>query len=390
MKMKTRFIYLVVLCLLSTLNAIADTVKLSPSSSVILYTCGPGEELYAGFGHSALWIADPRNDIDRLYNYGTFDFNTPHFYAKFTRGQLDYMLSVTSVNRFLSEYKHRGIEVTGQRLDLSLEERQRLFDLIEENYKPENRFYRYDFFYDNCATRLRDIVEKSTNGEVNFVDKEQHLSFRDMLQPYLKHSPWTKLGINMILGLSSDKIATTYQYMYLPERMREAFSKASIQHGDSITPLVRRERKVMEQQFEPKFNWLIHPITIFGLLLLATLIVGRFEIKKGKTLLWLDSLLFGISILAGIFLIFMWLGTDHSATNQNMNILWLLPAQLLFVIGRWSKRKLALQKTAFILLSVILLAMIVWPQASEISFWLLGLIFIARMGVHIYIEKSRK
>lgn len=386
--MKSKSLLLLFFFLLVAWKTNAETQKLSPSSYVVLYTCGPGQELYAGFGHSALWISDEKNEIDRLYNYGTFDFNTPHFYWKFTRGRLDYMLSVTTVNRFLTEYKYRGIKVTAQRLDLSLEERQKLFDLIEENCKPENCFYRYDFFYDNCATRLRDIVVAATDGNAKFHQEDEHLSFREMLHPYLKHSPWTKFGIDMILGLSSDKIATPNEYMYLPEKMRLAFEKATIQHAETVTPLVRVERNVMEQQFVLESSWLLHPVTVFGLMLLAVMYIGYFEVKRGKTLQGLDPVLFGISIFVGLFLLFMWLGTDHSATNQNLNVLWLLPAQLLFVIAGClkAKSKLVLQKTSCALLLVILLSMIFWPQGSELAFGLFGLIFFARMCVHVIME----
>jgi hypothetical protein len=366
------------------LYATADT--LSEQSRVTLFTCGPGVELYAGFGHSALWISDPETGIDRLYNYGTFDFNTPNFYAKFVRGRLDYMLSVTNVSRFLTEYDYRKISVTAQQLNLTLEERQRLYNLIETNYLPENRMYRYDFFYDNCATRLRDIVAEATNNRVKFNEPDQNLSFRQMLFPYLEHSPWTKFGINLILGLSSDKKATPEQYMYLPEKMQKAFATATIENQNR--PLVESEKMILDQRYELSEKWYLHPVFCFSALLALVVLISFFDLKRRKATPVIDSLLFGISSLAGLFLLFMWVGTDHSATNQNLNIAWLLPAQ---VISLWAliRNKSAIWfKVAAIYQATILIVMFFGPQETELSFALLGALFLVRMIAHVFLRKK--
>lgn len=366
------------------LYATADT--LSEQSRVTLFTCGPGVELYAGFGHSALWISDPETGIDRLYNYGTFDFNTPNFYAKFVRGRLDYVLSVTNVSRFLTEYDYRKISVTAQKLNLTLEERQRLYNLIETNYLPENRMYRYDFFYDNCATRLRDIVAEATNNQVKFNEPDQNLSFRQMLFPYLEHSPWTKFGINLILGLSSDIISTPEQYMYLPEKMQRAFASATI--GSENRPLVESEKKILDQRYTHSDKWYLHPAFCFSVLLLLVLALSIFDLKRKKATPTIDALLFSISTLAGLFLLFMWLGTDHSATNQNLNILWLLPAQAVALWALIRNKSAIWFKSAAIYQAAILAIMFVWPQETEQAFVLLGVLFWVRMIAQTLIRKE--
>jgi len=129
--------------------------QLSEESKVVMFTCGPGDELYAGFGHSALWVSDPVTKVDRLYNYGTFDFDTPNFYLKFVRGKLNYILSVYPSKYFFNDYASRKILVFGQLLNLTQEEKQRIFEFLENNALPANCEYKYDFFYDNCATRIR-------------------------------------------------------------------------------------------------------------------------------------------------------------------------------------------------------------------------------------------
>ena len=367
----------------------AELPQLSERSRVILFTCGPGDELYAGFGHSALWISDPVMGIDRLYNYGTFDFNTPNFYWKFTRGRLDYMLTVTTARRFIAEYDYRKISVVGQTLHLNLSERQKLFDLIEENLLPQNRFYKYDFFYDNCATRIRDIVVKAVDGTVDFNTPDENQSFRDILFPYLTYTPWTKFGINLILGLTSDKIATPNEYMYMPELMKEEFGNAIIHKDGTEYKLVDREQDFLKSKLVFKYNLLHDPALFFGSLFLIIGLMTFYELRSGRYYKWVDLVLNFVGVIAGLFLFFMWVGTDHSATNQNLNILWMLPAQALFITSLFLNKVLRkkLVMISFSIMVVVSIAMYVWPQASELSFLIISLIYALRYLFHSRISK---
>ena len=127
---------------------------------ISLLTCDPGDQLYSAFGHSAIRVLERTTGEDLVFNYGTFDFNTPYFYVKFTQRTLDYMLSVSTYERFLAEYNYYQRDVREQVLDLSPEQIERLVEFLQINYRPQNRFYRYDFFYDNCATRIRDVMDR--------------------------------------------------------------------------------------------------------------------------------------------------------------------------------------------------------------------------------------
>ncbi|MGF7139362.1 Lnb N-terminal periplasmic domain-containing protein [Roseimarinus sediminis] len=354
--------------------------SLSPNARVVMFTCGPGAELYAGFGHSALWINDQTTGVDRLYNYGTFDFNTPNFYWKFIRGRLDYMLTVTTASRFMAEYNHRKIAVNGQALHLTLDEKQKLFSLLEENLEPENRFYKYDFFYDNCATRIRDIVEEAASDSIVFNGRANHQSFRELLFPYLEHTPWTRFGINLILGLSADKTASPYQTMYLPRHMESHFDSASIRHSEKEARLVQSKQVYLTSKLQFTNKQYDDPIVVFSLILMLIALLTYFEQKKKINLKWLDYLINTIAVLAGLFLLFMWVGTDHSATNYNMNILWLLPAQLAFLIALRCGIKLQtlIKKASLIWILAVTLAMLFWPQELEASFILITLTFALR------------
>jgi uncharacterized membrane protein len=369
----------------------AQYPNLSEGAKIMMFTCGPGDELYAGFGHSALWVSDPKQKIDRLYNYGTFDFDTPNFYGKFIRGKLNYMVSVTRASRFLEEYDSRKISVYGQTLDLNQVEKQRMYEFLETNLRPENRLYKYDFFYDNCATRIRDVVVKVADGKVNFNTVDQHLTFREMLFPYLTHTPWTKFGINLILGLTSDKVATTWDYQYLPEYMQDQFQNATISSNGAERKLVTNSKQYLSSKLNFTNNKADDPVVVFGSILLLVLLITAIEIKKRKILNWVNYLLFIISCVAGLFLLFMWLGTDHIATAKNMNVLWLFPAQLLFLISLKLKGRIHanLNRIALIYQLLISFVLLIWPQESEISFTLIALVFVVRIAGYIIISTKK-
>ena len=390
--MKAKKYWTLIILFFISVHAKSETLQLSSQSKVVMFTCGPGTELYAGFGHSALWISDPLTGIDRLYNYGTFDFNTPKFYWKFIKGRLNYMLTETTIQRFMYEYKYRKIRVTGQTLNLNINERQKLFELLEENMLPENRFYKYDFFYDNCATRIRDIVVASVDGKIDFNTPNKHLSFRQMLFPYLTHTPWTKMGINLILGLSSDKIATPDQYMYLPAYMQNEFNNAIINSDGNSRKLVKAEKQYLPLRLEFKYNVLTDPVIIFTALFLIIVLLTFVEMRICHYFLWLDIVINLLAALGGLFLFFMWVGADHSATNQNMNILWLFPSQTLFLIALLFKGNTRKQLIWFAFGLIVFMAIFMqfWPQESEVTFLIICIIYAFRYLFHQRIIQKKE
>jgi len=376
--------FLFVLLIFTATLVNGEVAQLSNQSKVLIFTCEPGTELYAGFGHNAIWVSDPVTGVDRLYNFGTFDFNTPNFYWKFIRGKLDYMVSVTSARRFIDEYNYRGIGVTGQQLNLTADEKQQIYSLLETNLLPENKFYKYDFYYDNCATRIRDVVIKVVDGEINFNTADQNLSFRQILLPYLTHTPWTKFGINLVLGLTSDKIASTYHYMYIPEHMMIQFGNATVTNNGNKRKLVVAEKRFLESKLDFSYNVLTDPALLFSTILLLIGLITFIELRRKSYFKWLDVTLNTIGVVAGLFLFFMWVGTDHTATNQNLNILWLFPAQALFLTALFFKApiRLLLVRISFAVIVLVAFAMFFWPQETEISFVLISLIFAFRYLFH--------
>ena len=211
-----------------------DSIRLS------LLTCAPGEEIYSLFGHTAIRYEDPANGIDAVFNYGLFSFNTPNFILRFSLGETDYQLGATDYARFAAEYAFDGRSVWQQTLNLSKEEKAELIRLLQENYLPENRVYRYNFFYDNCATRPRDKIEESIDGKVIYPAEPQDgsLSFRDIVHQYCKGHPWARFGIDLCIGSEADRPITQRQMMFAPFYLMDAFAGAQIVHDSVQRPLV--------------------------------------------------------------------------------------------------------------------------------------------------------
>jgi hypothetical protein len=167
-------------------------VSLSDSSRISLLTCAPGEELYSCFGHSGIRVTDYSQGFDVVFNYGTFDFGAPNFYLNFLKGHMIYMEGVDNFKDFHDQYIYEQRSIYEQEINLNAEERVKIFDFLVNNARPENRDYRYDFLYDNCATRIREVFEKNLSGKVkfdysSFADKK---SFRTLINDYSENQPW--------------------------------------------------------------------------------------------------------------------------------------------------------------------------------------------------------
>lgn len=299
--------------------------QLSSQAKISLLTATPGGELYSVFGHSALRVSDPEAGIDEVYNYGTFDFDTPNFYMKFIRGKLLYKLSVTTFEVFLHDYRIEGRGVSEQVLNLNHDEKQRIYNFLQVNRQPGNEYYLYDFFFDNCATRIRDVVEMQINpdwGDDPF--PQYNRSFRQMLRPYLSGKPWAQFGVDLVLGLPSDRRASPWHYMFLPDEMFLAFAQA---RNSSGIALVYQNDVVLDETFVKKKPSLASPVVmawiLFGL--------GMLTLIKSRISRVFDKVFFSLLAITGFLILFMWFVSDHKATNANLNLLWALPTHLYFI-----------------------------------------------------------
>lgn len=348
------------------------SVQLSPGARVTLLTCSPGDELYSVFGHSAIRVEDPLTGLDAVFNYGTFDFSDPNFYANFVRGKLNYILSVSEFRHFEYDYLMEGRYIWEQELNIGSSEKQHLFDSLVINARPENRYYLYDFFFDNCATRIRDIFIEGIDREIvfNYDVVEPGKSFRELLMPYLSEKPWAKLGINLALGLPSDRTATAWDYMFLPDHMMTLFEDARF-NSDITDPFTPGSTLILEGRELPRAWAGYAPLWVFIIVLLITIYVSYRDLKKGALSWWFDRVFFGVTGLLGLLIAFLWFGTDHQVTVWNLNIIWAHPFHLLIIFFMSGKYHNLIRYYFMINLPILVILLLSWPLNPQALPWMI-------------------
>ncbi|WP_185731431.1 lipoprotein N-acyltransferase Lnb domain-containing protein [Larkinella rosea] len=365
------------------LSSTAQT--LSPQAKVSLITVSPGPELYSSFGHTALWISDPMYGLDRVYNYGTFDFRTGNFYIKFLRGTLPYILSVHSMSAMIYASQEENRSVKEQILNLSAAQKQRIFELLETNYRPENREYRYKFYYDNCSTRPRDMLAKTCGDSLRFLNVvDSTLSYRDWMNRYLTNQTWARMGMNLGIGYPADIQASSWQAMYLPDNVFDEAEKAQLKTADGKeTPLVANSlflfRATTADESNAFLTYLLSPDFFFAVLLVVVFLITRRQRKRRENGFWLDRLLFGFVGVWGWFLVFLWFGTDHGVTTWNPALLFIMPLHIPLIFWVTRQRNPQTIRTYFLLTMVGLVAFFLYAFFQDylygFTFFLLTLLF---------------
>jgi hypothetical protein len=315
-------------------------VGLTPAKAqfweVSLLTADPGTELYSSFGHSAIRMREmgPDGGRDLVFNFGTFDFDTPNFYGKFATGKLNYMLSVVPYDRFIVEYDYYKRGLREQVLDLNQEQKDFLLQHLDAQYAPERRFYKYDFFYNNCATKIRDAFDIAMGEQLVWSDSvAEEKTFRNLIDEFVLPLPWADFGIDLALGAVIDRPATELEKQFLPTYMEQAFANATILENGVSRPLVKQSRVLLEYPKEEAQQSLLNPTVIFWFLVVLFAALTLYGFKKGKLMKGLDVALFGSVGILGLVVACLWFFTDHSATAWNWNILWAFPGHLVLVWG---------------------------------------------------------
>lgn len=353
-------------CILLIINyslLIINSVSAQDTSRlrISLLTCTPGEELYSTFGHSAFRVIDSNSVSDIVYNYGTFNFEDKGFYLKFIRGKLNYYLSAEYFSGFRDFYRYENRGMTEQQLNLSGPEKMSLRNFLYENLKPGNRYYKYDFFFDNCTTRLRDIIQKQ--HDPTFGHKPvmpAGTTFRQAIHQYLNNNnqPWSKLGIDILMGLPCDAVMTPEQMQFLPDNLMTSIDS-------SVHPMVLSKQALYNISDERKTKIFFTPFLVFTILLILIILLASVKNSVVQAFLQgFDGLLFFVIGLLGIIIILMWTCTDHAMCKNNFNLLWALPTHSIgaFLVNskkRWVKKYFAFTAIS---LTLVLLAWLFLPQ----------------------------
>lgn len=344
--------------------------QLSNQSEISLVTFAPGEELHAAFGHAVIWVRDPLQNIDKAYSYGTFDFNTENFYLKFLKGTLPYSISFNSMNDLIyyySQIEHRSIKL--QTLHVDQSQKNTIYQALETNLLPENKNYRYQFFNDNCSTRLRDIIEKAAPNAFQWPKYKNlaGLSYRDWMNKYLVPNSWVTLGMNLALGIPSNQNANASESCYLPDNLSLALEMAEV-NGQKFadSPLQVYQAPEVEKA---GFDW-FGPLVILQLLIVILVFLSIKFRNNTRLLFRLDVGLFGVLGLLAWFIFFLATGTDHDVMAWNPASLMLFPLNFPLVIWFAKKSRNVIWTHYLSLVCALFLIGLVW---SSLLFWPMAL-----------------
>ncbi len=380
---RMRKIFLILTFILLSIKGFSQ--PLSPSARVSLLICAPGDEIYSFFGHAAIRVNDTLSGRDIVFHYGAFSFETPNFIWRFARGETDYEIAVQRMSSFMKEFYDDKRSVTEYILDFTPGEKQFLFDSLVENYKPENRVYRYNHFLDNCATRLRDQIEKTVKGQILYdTSGDEPLTFRNLIDRYVEGNSWSGLGIKLALGYPTDRLTTFSEKMFLPDYLGKDISAAVITRDGHPSPLIISTSTIIQAPFPDHSLLFTSPAVVVLFFFLLTASLTLWERKKNRRLVWLDVSILAIFGISAMILYFTTFISVMTWTKWNLNLIWAWPTHLLAAVlllfpSMRPKLTWYMQLTTFTML-LFLLTLLFLPQTFH---WLvvpLCLILLMRTG----------
>ncbi len=422
MKLKYGLWLLLLLC---ELNIFAQTRSLTlPTDTadtwqVSLITCGPGVEVYNQFGHSAIRMKNVSRNIDLIYNYGIFSFNTPNFVLRFTLGKTDYLLGIQAYQDFVDWYAYCNRDVREQVLNLSIEEKNTLIGLLNENYKPQNRTYRYNFFYDNCATRPRDLIEKCLQSKLQYADDmtttSTGQSFRSIVHEFTANNSWSQFGIDLCLGSEADKPISRRAMMFIPLYLEKYFDKATIlphernnnssreknknlvgEKSNGTYPLITESKQLVtipeadKVQKDTPFT----PFRCATFMFIVTTVLTIYEIRSRKSMWGFDLILFTAAGIAGCMLAFLATFSEHPTVSPNYLLFLFQPLHLL-LLPWFIKKVKKMQRSSYLVVLTIelLLFIVLWaiiPQKFPLAVLPLALCLLVRSASNWLLSQPYK
>ncbi len=303
-------------------------------------TCGPSNLIHAIYGHTAIRVNDPARNWDVVFNYGVFSFNAPNFILRFAKGQTDYMLAPERFRNFYEGYVRNGRSIKEQVLNLTAAEKQQMLDFLIENAKVENREYRYNYIKDNCATRVRDVVEDQVNGEVIFPAQGEGMTYRQHVSAYQKMLPFENFGIQLVLGVDLDEPVSAYEEMFLPDYLFDHFANAQIVENGQSRPLVKATKSIYDAPESADSWFIIHQVQLILLALFLLVAWTSFrQLQSGKVNYLPDYILLLLTGVVGWIMLWFYAYSELPATSPNYNLLWAIPLNLpflfLWMVKKW-------------------------------------------------------
>lgn len=386
----SRKIFTTITILLLTIAAIPTKAD---NTQVSLLTCSPGEEVYELFGHTALRYTDNERGTDVVFNYGYFSFNAPNFVWRFILGETDYMVGVVDYDTFIAEYRHRGSGVTEQVIPLDSLQKAQLFKVLVTNCQIKNRVYRYNYFYNNCTTKIRDRIWEQLAGtdSITYTNPMPATTIREALAQYTGVQPWSEFGINLLLGADVDAPATREVLQFLPCFLMNDLAAAQITDENGTRAYVSEQNELLlPQKHEKSLNHLT-PFNCALLLLLFTMIIMLCEVRSHKLFWGYDVLLMTAQGAAGVILLFMATCSQHPAVNNNYLLIWLNPLPLLLIplhIYYAMKHKHPVYMWVQIIMVIAFIASAPFvPQCYPAPIFIFAFTILVRSIFHLYRER---
>ncbi len=366
--------------------------ELSSKATVSVITGGSGNEMHSAFGHSAFRVFDPISNIDKMYNYGTFDFDTPNFYSNFLKGELTYHLSTVKFPLFVKYYKKENRWLKAQVLNLNQSQVQKIYNFLENNAKPENKYYQYSFLYDNCSTKIEEIIKTTLKEKVLFSNNHitTNKTHRDLLSESKNKFKWGILGINIVLGSKIDVNIAKDEYKFLPNYLFSAFENATIIVDGVNKPLVIKEVSFIEEEPKKKSFDFFSPFIVFLIISILITYTTYKNYRNQKRSRCLDFLIYFSTGIMGAIVLFLWFASGHIEMKNNFNFLWAFAPNLVasfFIIKKNIPNWLLFYNRILVLLIIILF--VFWVSRIQIFNISLLPLFIA-LAFRYYYLSTRK
>jgi hypothetical protein len=375
-----------VLLLMSGLSPFSSQAQwydnLSEEATVSVITVSPGHDTYSAFGHTAIRIHDPVEVpvVDWVFNYGTFSFGDG-FYLNFMRGRLHYKLTAAPFYMFKSAYIESGRGMFEQRLNLNATEVKDVAEYLSWNLQEENSVYRYEFFRDNCASRVIVVLEAALGDKLNTHCHSDGRTFRDGLRPYIEGSPWTSFGMDFILGPRADAVMTECGASFIPDDLAKALTSMTVNDVPLTSENDRVDHLIVEglwfagaPEGSPKRHFPLFVAVFFvvsiGLLKIKTAMKDSNSDRSSHAMYnFVRFFIAGIATTLGILLLLMWVITDHCDTWGNYNLLWTLPAFVVFLPQSLRFKNKTIAAATIVVSAYLLLSPWLLPQFTSLSLW---------------------
>ena len=399
--MKRFFLSLIILA--SSLLSAKAQIIFSDSTEISLLTCAMGADSYERFGHTGVRINDLKSGQDIVFHWGVYDFSEPYFVLKFIKGITDYQIGTCYTSDFIRQYKRRGLGMSEQKLDLDSRQRAQAIAAILDNYRPENRRYRYSYFFDNCATRPFDVINAATGNAIVYdTTWIAPVTLRDLLQEKTSTNNWLDFGISLAVASRSDRRASFREQMFLPDYLARAYDNASIDghklvKGEPVGLLVTTPEVQALIDDQPT---LLSPnvvFSVFFVVMTAMVVMAWRKKSRGWQLAVTatSSLMLAATGITGCIIWFLNFFSLHPAVDQNVNCLWLLPTNVVFAAIIWQKSAKKVNRIYFFIIFALIIAYAVinfgWMhQYFNPAFVPLFGAIIVMCGYHIFADRNEK